>query len=122
MKVIFTNSFNKKLSKISSILKEDIIYLLKKYPNTNNLVLIDDLGNSKILKGYLLSKKIRILVLFQNVKSKIIPVSVIKKETSKGKNITKENYIDLFLNDIEKSIKDLDNNNFEEIIISQDTK
>jgi len=62
-----------------------------------------------------LSKKVTILVLFQNVKWKFIPVSIVKKETSKWKNITKQNYIDLFLGDIEKSIKDLDENKFEEI-------
>ncbi len=117
MKIIFTQNFKKSLSKISSISKEDIIYLIKKYPNTNNLVLIDNLDSSQVLKGYLLSKKVRILILFQNIKWKFIPVSIVKKETSKWTNITKENYINLFLSDIEKSITDIDENNFEEIII-----
>lgn len=116
MKIIFTQSFKKVLSKISSISKDDIILLIKKYPNTTNLILIDNLDSSQILKGYLLSKKVRILILFQSIKWKFIPVSIVKKETSKWKNITKENYIDLFLGDIEKSIKDIDENNFEEII------
>ena len=79
------------------------------------MVLIDNFDSSEILKWYLLAKKVRILVLFQNIKWKFIPVSIVKKETSKWKNITKENYIELFLNDIEKSIKDLDNNDFEEV-------
>ena len=117
MKIVFTNNFKKSLEKISSISKENIILLLQKYPHTTNLVIIDKIDNWEIIKGYLFSKKIRILILFQNLKWKFIPVSIVKKESAKWKNITKQNYIELFLNDIDKSINDLDNNNFEEINI-----
>lgn len=117
MKVIFTNSFTKLLSKNINISKENIVYLLSKYPNTSNLILIDSFDDSLVLKWYLLSKKVRILVLFQNVKWKFIPISIVKKESFKWRNITKNNYIDLFVNDIQKSIKDLDNDNFEEVFI-----
>jgi len=118
MKIIFTLSFNKILSKIDSINKDDIIYLIKKYPNTNNLILIDNINDSKVIKWYLLWKKVRILILFQEIKGKIIPVSIVKKETTKWKNITKDNYVWLFLNDIERSIFDIDNKLFEEICIN----
>ncbi len=117
MKIIFTDSFNKKLLQLWSISNKDIINLIKKYPNTNNLVVIDNINTSKIIKGYLFSKKIRILILFEYIKWKFIPVSIVRKESPKWKNIVKSNYIELFWNDIDKVIADIDNNNWEEIII-----
>ena len=117
MKIIFTNSFNKKLLQLWNISEENIINLIKKYPNTNNLIVIDNIETSKVIKGYLFSKKIRILILFEYIKWKFIPVSIVKKETSKWKNIMKNNYIELFWNDIDKTIIDYENNNYIEIDI-----
>ncbi len=117
MKIIFTDSFSKKLVQLWIINKQDIINLIKKYPNTNNLIVIDNIETSKIIKGYLYFKKVRILILFEYIKGKFIPVSVVKKETSKWKNIMKNNYIELFWNDIDKTIVDYDNNNYTEVYI-----
>jgi len=117
MKIIFTNSFNKKLLQLWNISEENIINLIKKYPNTNNLIVIDSIETSKIIKGYLFSKKIRILILFEYIKWKFIPVSIVKKEISKWKNIMKNNYIELFWNDIDKVIIDYDNNDYIEVDI-----
>lgn len=116
-KIILTKTFNKLLSKIWSISKQNIIDLIKKYPNSNNLIEIDILTGSVVLKGYLLSKKIRILILFQNIKWKFIPIYILKKETKKWYNISKDNYIELFWNYIDKITIDIDNNEFEEIEI-----
>ncbi len=50
MKIIFTASFHKLLSGFPMITEEDIIELVKKYPNSNNLVVIDNIDVSKIIK------------------------------------------------------------------------
>ncbi len=110
MKIIFTNTFKKKLLKMWNLVELDIISLVKKYPNTNNLIIIDTIKTSKILKWYLLSKKIRILILFEYVKNTFIPISIIKKESYRWENIIKNNYIELFWNDIDKTINEYDNN------------
>jgi len=115
MKIIFTTSFDKKLLQLWNIDRKKVINLIKRYPNTNNLIVIDTIETSKIIKWYLYSKKIRILVLFEYIKWKFIPISIVKKESSKWKNIMKNNYIDLFGNDIDKAIYDYNNNNFIEI-------
>ena len=117
MKIIFTDSFKKNLIKLWSISENDIINLIKKYPNTTNLITIDNIESSKILKWYLYSKKVRILILFEYIKWKFIPVSIVKKETSKWQNIMKENYIELFWGDIDRVIIDYDNENYQEIEI-----
>lgn len=116
MKIIFTVSFNKLLSGFPMITEEDIIELIKRYPNSNNLVTIDNIDVSKIIKWYLFSKKIRILILLQTVKWKFIPVSIVKKETFRWKNITKENYQQLFGSDIDKAIGDIDHGKYTETL------
>ncbi len=116
MKIVFTKNFDKLLLKLKIISQNEIISLIKKYPNTKDLIIIDNLEVAKVLKWYLSWKKIRLLVLFQYIKWKFIPISIVKKETFKWQNITKENYIKLFWNDIDKSISDIDNNNYTEVI------
>lgn len=66
-----------------------------------------------MLKRYLLRKKVRALVLLCNVKGKYLPISVVKKETHQGKNISKETYIELFGNDILKIMKEVEKGNYE---------
>ena len=73
---------------------------------------IDKLEDYEVIKWYLLFKKIRILVLFQFVKWKFLPISIVKKESSKWNNIMKNNYINLFWNDIDKILLDIENNKF----------
>ncbi len=89
--------------------------ILSKYPNTRSLIQIDEFDDTIILKGYLLSKKVRILVLFQYVNNIFIPISLVKKESKKWNNITKQNYIDFFENDIDKAIVDIDTKDYKEV-------
>lgn len=113
MKVFFSFSFLKNLNKIRSINNNDILDLLKKYPNTKGIKKIDSFGGNEVLKCYLLKKKVRALVLLNKVKQKFVPISIIKKETRKGKNITKETYIDFFYEDILKIINEINNGEYE---------
>ncbi len=115
MKVLFSLSFSKDLNKIRSINKKDILNLLKKYPHTKGIIKIDSFEENEVLKCYLLKKKVRVLVLLNKVKQKFVPISVIKKETHRGKNISKETYIDFFYQDILKIMKEIDNDNYEVI-------
>lgn len=114
MQVLFCPSFLKELKKIRSVHKEDITKLLKKYPHTKEIIQIDQFEGNEVLKCYLLSKKIRALVLLCKLKEKFVPISVIRKETQKGKNISKENYVELFKNDISKIMSEVESNNYEE--------
>ena len=50
MKIIFTVTFKKLLSSFPMIAEGDIIELIKRYPNSNNLVVIDNIDVSKIIK------------------------------------------------------------------------
>lgn len=115
MKVLFSPSFLKDLNKIRSINRKDILNLLKKYPHTKGIMKIDSFEKNEVLKCYLLKKKVRALVLLNKVKQIFVPISVIKKETHKGKNISKETYIDLFYQDISKIMKEIDNDDYEVI-------
>ncbi|PCI24381.1 hypothetical protein COB57_05190 [Candidatus Peregrinibacteria bacterium] len=114
-----TSSFQKSLKKINSITESDLISLFKKYPNSRQIIELDRLNDSKILKCYLLSKKVRCLVLFQYVKNIFIPVSIVKKESKFGKNISKKNYENLFSHDIEKAINDVQSHNYKTININE---
>lgn len=115
MKIVFTNHFLKKLEKLWNLNKNDVLNLVKKYPDTKNLILLDSFDDLKILKWYLLSKKIRILVLFEMVKWKFAPVYIWKKESRKWANITKNNYLELFWNDIDKVTSEILEEKSEEI-------
>ncbi|MBS9775445.1 hypothetical protein KGV52_01890 [Candidatus Gracilibacteria bacterium] len=117
MQVIITKSFKKQLLKLGSIHIENLLDLLKKYPHTRNLVLLDTSNTGIILKGYLLSKKVRVLILLKQTKNTFVPVSLVRKESQKGYNITKENYQKIFLQDIAKVIEQIDKNDFERIEI-----
>jgi len=117
MKVLFTASFLKDLNKNRSINKKDILSLLKKYPHTKSILRIDAFEGNEVLKCYFLKKRIRALILLSKVKETFVPVSVIMKETHKGKNISKETYIDLFSQDILKIMKEIDNDDYDEIDI-----
>ena len=115
MKVIFSKHFLKLLNNLWSIKKNDILNLLKKYPETKNLISLDSIWNAKVLKWYLFSKKIRIMILFEFIQWRFIPFYIWKKESKKCKNITKNNYIEFYIWDIDKIYFEIDNDIFEEI-------
>jgi len=64
------------------------------------------------LKWYLLSKKVRFLVLFQEKNGNYLPFYLAKKETKDGWNITKNSLNDLE-NKLDNIFDDLDNWKFE---------
>lgn len=119
MRIIFTESFKKSLKNLWHITQSQIVNLIQKYPHTSQLIIIDEFDSTKILKWYLYSKKIRILILFEQVKGVYIPISIIKKETKKWENIMKKNYIEIFGNDIEKAISDYENDRYTETNINK---
>ena len=79
MNIIYTHSFIKQLEKIGSIEIADIKNLLKKYPTSKNIVEIDVIDNFKILKCYLLQKRIRMIVFLRAVQENFIPIAIVKK-------------------------------------------
>ena len=113
MELVLTSSFLKVLKKVRIVGLEDLKKLLTKYPHSRDIVQIDHLEEAYLLKCYLAQKQVRAVVLFQYVKNKYVPVSIVKKTSPKGKNITKDNYADLFHGEIARVRKDLKNGNFE---------
>lgn len=114
MKIIWSKTFLKILKNIGSVSQKDILSLVKKYPHSKNIICIDIKKSHCVLKGYLLGKKIRILILFELVDNMMIPISVVKKESKEGKNIRKENYEEIFINFLSKILRDIDNGNYKE--------
>ncbi len=53
MTILFPESFLKKLKKLGNISTINITTLLKKYPDTNQIIEIDSISNAKILKCYI---------------------------------------------------------------------
>ncbi len=107
IKIYFTQSFQKQLKKLKSLEKEDVLFFLKKYPHSKNIVEIDLFYKYKVLKCYLKGKKIRVLVLFQRINNVFIPFAAIKKGSTKGQNITKDNCLLLFKEDIIRAKQDI---------------
>jgi len=115
MKLIITKTFSKKISKLKSVSLKSIEDLIFKLPETNLIVEIDNFNDSAILKWYLNSKRVRMIVLFEKLDNIYIPVSLFKKESKNWYNITKNNYFDLCSTDLNKWILDYKNGLFEEI-------
>jgi hypothetical protein len=114
MKVLWTAAFEKNFKKKSTtVSRVDLLTLIKKFPNTNQLIILHQYSGQKILKGYLQGKRLRVLVLLQEVGGYFVPIVVVKKESSKGQNINKENYEQVFGVMIEKIQHDIQNDNFE---------
>lgn len=113
MPILFCTSFLKSLKKIRSIDTNDICALLTKYPNTTEIKIIDKYGEYEILKCYLSGKRVRVIVFVTIAKGKYVPFAVVKKESKKGRNITKDNYIELFSGDITRVLKDVRESNYE---------
>lgn len=113
MNLVLCPSFVKQLKKLKSIQIDDVKALLRKFPNTNNIEVIDHHEEDKVLKCYLLQKKVRSIVFLMIETNLFIPVSIVKKESKTGKNITKENYSDLFEGEILKIEEEFATNNFE---------
>ena len=107
--IIITKFFDKNLKKIKSISLSEIIFEIKKHKEgLNNFKKIYELEGNAILKWYLLWKKVRILVLFQEVNWKYLPFYIVRKETKDWKNITKTSISELS-SKLTKSLEEYEN-------------
>jgi len=110
--ILITKTFEKLLYKIKSIWIDEIITEVNKHKNwLNNFIEIWEIKTRKILKWYLLHKKVRILILFKEKNSNYLPFYIVKKETKYWKNITKDsiNHLSWKLDNI---FNDLENNDY----------
>ena len=111
--ILISKTFKKDLWKIKSINISDIKLEIKKHDSwLDNFKCINKTDNSLILKWYLLSKKVRILIYFTRINWNYIPYYIVKKESKFWKNIRNE-MIDLVEHKLEKAICDIDNKDFE---------
>lgn len=108
--ILITKTFEKLLSKIKSIQIDDVILEINKHQKwLDNFKNIWELKNRKVLKWYLLSKKVRFVVLFQERNWNYIPFYILKKETKNWFNISSNSLdmlnlkLDNILSDLEKS-------------------
>lgn len=108
--ILITKSFEKLLDKIKSVWLGEIKLEINKHKSgLENFIEIGILKNRKVLKGYLLHKKVRILILFQEKNWNYLPFYIVRKETKFWKNITKDSLDDLsskldnIFNDLEKN-------------------
>ncbi len=107
------------LNKIKSIDITNIKLEISKHKSwLDNFKQLWFLRNRKVLKWYLLQKKVRLLVLFQEKNWKYLPCYIVKKETKFWKNITKDSLV-LLEKKLDNIFDDLKNNNYEIIEIDK---
>ncbi len=111
MKLLLAASFTKQVRKLGTINIEDIKVLLHKYPNTDNIVEIDKHGDYTVLKCYLFNKKLRGII-FLSKTGIYVPIAISKKESTKGKNITKGNYLQLYGGNMDRVFEDIAKNRY----------
>lgn len=110
--ILITKTFEKLLNKIKSIWIDEIKSEIDKHKSgLENFIEIWELKNRKILKWYLLNKKVRILILFQERNWNYLPFYIVKKETKNWKNITKDS-IELLSWKLDNIFNDLENNDY----------
>lgn len=112
--IILTKSFQKQLAKFKSIYNKQITDEIRKHISGLD-VLVDIYSpalNLKVLKGYLLNKKVRMAVLLVMRNKQYIPFFLARKESGCGWNISKQSEKSLE-NYIIKAVKDIKNNDFE---------
>lgn len=114
MKILWCESFLKDLKKIRSVTKKEITALLKKYPYRKRIFSIIEEKEYAILKGYVSGGRTRLIVLFEKEDEKMIPITVVKKESLEGKNITAESFFEFFENALMKITKELTEKKFED--------
>jgi len=111
--ILITSSFKKLLSKIKSISLEDIEIEISKHKKwLDNFIELWEVGGRKVLKWYMLQKKVRLVVLFQEKNGKYLPFYIVKKETKYWKNITKNSIVFLSWK-LDSIFEDLENWRYE---------
>ncbi len=111
--ILITKTFKKNLEKIKSVSLQQIFWEVEKHQNgLQNFIEIWNIKKRIVLKWYLLSKKVRILVLFQEKRGNYLPFYVVKKETKFWHNIRKESLKELE-STLDKIFLDLQNGEYE---------
>jgi hypothetical protein len=111
--ILVTKTFKKLLTKLKSVWMSEVQSEISKHQSwLENFIEIWVLRNRKVLKGYLLHKKVRLLVLFQEKNGNYLPFYIVKKETKFWKNITKESLNELSIK-LDNTCNDLENNDYE---------
>lgn len=110
--ILVTKTFEKLVEKIKSVWIDEIKVEIDKHRSwLNNFIEIWIIKNRKVLKWYLLHKKVRLLVLFGEKNWNYLPFYIVKKETKYWKNITKDSIIELSWK-LDNIYDDLQNNNY----------
>jgi len=110
--ILITKTFQKLLDKIKSVSINEIKIEIDKHNSwLDNFIKIWELKNRKVLKWYLLHKKVRLLILFQEKNWNYLPFYIVKKETKYWKNITKES-LDILSWKLDNIFIDLENNDY----------
>ena len=110
--ILITKTFEKLIDKIKSISINEIKVEIDKHKSwLDNFIEIWKLKNRKVLKWYLLHKKVRLLVLFQEKNWNYLPFYIVKKETKYWKNITKDS-LSLLSCKLDNIFDDLENHNY----------
>ena len=111
--ILITKTFQKLLDKIKSITLQDISIEVQKHSLwLNNFKELGELRKRKVLKGYLLHKKVRLLILFQEKNGNYLPFFIVKKETKFWHNITKDSLV-LLKSKLDNIFEDLENDKYE---------
>lgn len=107
--ILITQTFLKNLQKIKSVSLDDIILEINKHKKwLQNFKEIWIIKQRKVIKWYLLSKKVRLIVLFQEKNWNYLLFYIVKKETKDWYNISKyslddlKNKLDNIFDDLEK--------------------
>ena len=111
--ILVTKTFKKLLTKLKSVWMSEVQSEIAKHQSwLENFIEIWVLRNRKVLKWYLLHKKVRLLVLFQEKNGNYLPFYIVRKETKFWKNITKESLSELSRK-LDNIFDDLGNNDYE---------
>ncbi len=110
--ILITKTFDKLLVKIKSVSLDDVKIEINKHKNwIDNFKTIWVIKWRKVIKWYLLSKKVRLVVLFQEKNWTYLPFYIVKKETKEWYNISAYSLDDLH-SKLDKIFDDLDNWNY----------
>jgi hypothetical protein len=113
--ILISKTFEKQLTKLKSIWITEIQSEISKHSSwLENFIEMWTLKNRKILKWYLLHKKVRLLVLFQAKNGNYLPFYIVRKETRFWKNITKNSLKELS-NILDNIFEDLENRDYKVI-------
>jgi len=110
--ILISKTFQKQLDKLKSVWILEIESEIKKHESwLENFIEIWNVRNRKVLKWYLLHKKVRLLVLYKVKNGNYLPFYIVRKETKFWKNITKDSLKQLSTT-LDSIFLDLENNDY----------